>query len=98
MVVLLNQYLVQCDSLVHSLVHSLRNDPRGTGSEVRVAGVNRGDRLRADSQAAGGEGRYARGEGCSVPIVVPLSRKFTVPVGVPVPGETAATVAVNVTD
>ena len=26
------------------------------------------------------------------------SRKFTVPVGVPVPGETAATVAVNVTD
>ena len=29
---------------------------------------------------------------------VPLSSKVTVPVGVPEPGETAATVAVNVTD
>ncbi len=34
----------------------------------------------------------------SEPIVVVLSRKFTVPVGVPAPGETAATVAVNATD
>ena len=33
-----------------------------------------------------------------VPIVVAPSRKFTVPVGVPVPGATGATVAVNVTD
>jgi hypothetical protein len=33
-----------------------------------------------------------------LPIVVAPSRKFTEPVGVPAPGETAATVAVNVTD
>ena len=33
-----------------------------------------------------------------VPIVAVPSRKLTVPVGVPEPGETAATVAVNVTD
>ena len=33
-----------------------------------------------------------------VPSVVALSLKVTVPVGVPLPGATAATVAVNVTD
>ena len=33
-----------------------------------------------------------------VPIVVAPSVKVTVPVGVPVPGATTATVAVNVTD
>jgi hypothetical protein len=33
-----------------------------------------------------------------VPIVAPLSLNVTVPVGVPAPGETAATVAVKVTD
>ena len=34
----------------------------------------------------------------AVPIVVAPSVKVTVPVGVPVPGATTATVAVNVTD
>jgi len=33
-----------------------------------------------------------------VPIAVPPSRKVTVPVGVPLPGTTAPTVAVRVTD
>src|SRR5208282_349099 len=31
------------------LVHTLGNGTRGTGSEVRVAGVDRGDRVRAAS-------------------------------------------------
>src|SRR5208337_2096731 len=42
--------------------YHLGNDIRGTGFEVRVAGVDRGDRVRADRQAAVAEGRYARGE------------------------------------
>ena len=32
------------------------------------------------------------------PMALPLSKNWTVPVAVPAPGETAATVAVNVTD
>jgi len=35
----------------------------GTGSEVHVAGVDCGDRVRADRQTAGAECRLARGEG-----------------------------------
>jgi len=34
----------------------------------------------------------------AVPMALPLSKNWTVPVAVPAPGETAATVAVNVTD
>src|SRR5208282_5770933 len=45
------------------LVHTLGNGTRGTGREVRVAAIDRRDRLRADSQAAGAEGGNARAEG-----------------------------------
>ena len=43
--------------------------------------------------------KVATPEEFSVPVPIELlpSRKLTVPVGVPLPGETAATVAVNVT-
>ena len=34
----------------------------------------------------------------AVPMALPLSKNWTVPVAVPAPGETAATVAVKVTD
>ena len=34
----------------------------------------------------------------AVPMALPLSKNWTVPVAVPAPGETGATVAVNVTD
>jgi hypothetical protein len=37
-------------------------------------------------------------ESVPVPMVLPLSRKVTVPLGVPAPGKTAETLTVNVTN
>ena len=70
---------------------------RRAGGEGRVAVVSRRDGVLARRQLCGRVGCRAGGQR-DCPRVVEPSKKVTDPVGVPVPGATAATLAVKLMD
>ena len=84
--------------VVLGLFHGLRQGRRGAGREVAGRRCRPRDRIRADREGRNRESGHASAERSACRESVDPSMKVTVPVGVPLPGEFALTVAVNVTD